>query len=65
MYRHRVEGLGERLVEAPLAEVVRVDSWAVYLSSGDVIPLHRIVELRTLDGRVVWRRGVGWLEERG
>jgi uncharacterized protein (UPF0248 family) len=61
VYRHRVEGVGERLVEIPLSMVVKVDSWALHLAGGDVIPLHRVVELRDEKGRVVWRRGEGWV----
>ena len=61
--RHRVEGVGERLVEIPLDSVVRVGPWALHLASGDIIPLHRVVELRDRGGRVIWRRGEGWVSE--
>ena len=59
--RHRVEGVGERLIEVPLRSVVKVGPWALHLVGGDVIPLHRVVELRDRDGRVLWRRGEGWV----
>ncbi|MCE4604479.1 MAG: RNA repair domain-containing protein [Aeropyrum sp.] len=59
-YRHRVEGVGERIVEIQLGSVERVDKWAIHLKSGDSIPLHRVVEIRDCKGRPVWRRGLGW-----
>jgi len=47
---------GERLAVLPLERVSRVTGWAVVLDDETVIPLHRIVEVRDLEGRIVWSR---------
>lgn len=61
-YRHRVEGIGERLAEVSITKVVKLDRWAVHLDNGDTIPLHRITEIRGY-GKVFWRRGEGWIKD--
>ena len=46
-----------RAARLPAARVAAVSEWAMLLDDGDtVIPLHRVIEVRTRDGRVVWTR---------
>ncbi len=63
LYRHRRPEGGETLAELDPRFIVKVDSWAVHLATGESIPLHRIVEIRRRSGGAAWRRGEGWVEE--
>jgi len=56
MYVDRDPVAGERLRRLEVERIVRVTGWAVYLDDDSVIPLHRIVEVRDHEGRVVWSR---------
>ncbi len=47
---------GERLRRLDSSRITRVTGWAVYLDDDTVIPLHRIVEVRDREGRIVWSR---------
>jgi len=60
LYIDRPPGGQQRLAELPVARIVRVNNWAMLLDDGDtVIPLHRVVEIRRRDGKVVWSRRKG------
>ena len=42
--------------EIPASSIDEIGSW--YIRLGDkIIPFHRILEIRRLNGRVVWRKG--------
>ena len=56
MYVDRDPVAGERLRRLEVERIVKVTGWAVYLDDDSVIPLHRIVEVRDSEGRVVWSR---------
>ncbi len=57
VYVERTPEGGQRLVEIRASEVIGVSRWAMTLSDGEtVIPLHRVVEVRSLDNSYAWRR---------
>jgi len=54
VYYDRVES---RLRELDLGLVERVTNESIILAGGDVvIPIHRVVEVRDEEGRIIWRR---------
>ena len=61
VYVERAPDGSSRLVELRASEVEAVSHWAMTLRDGEtVIPLHRVVEVRSLDGSFRWRRkGLG------
>jgi len=60
VYIDRTPEQGARLKSVEARRITRVTGWAVYLDDDwTVIPLHRIVEIRDREGRVVWRRSGG------
>lgn len=57
VYVERTPEGGQRLVEVRASDVLGVNRWAMTLRDGEtVIPLHRVVEVRSLDGSFHWRR---------
>ncbi len=60
VYIDRSRDTGIRLRELPISKVARVTEWALYLDDDyTVIPLHRVVEIRDREGRIIWRRSGG------
>lgn len=61
IYIDRDQYGNQRLSSLDLTRVIGVTEWAIFLDDYDtVIPLHRVVEIRDKEGRLVWRRK-GWL----
>ncbi len=57
VYVERTPQGDQRLVEIRGSDVLSVSRWAMTLRDGEtVIPLHRVVEVRSLDGCFQWRR---------
>ncbi len=48
---------GQSIAEVGGDRVIGVSEWAMTLDDDTVIPLHRVVEVRGRDGRILWRRG--------
>ena len=47
----------QRLATLNFSRIKGVTEWAIFLDDDEtVIPLHRVVEIRDLKGRTVWRR---------
>ena len=62
-YEHREDG-ESRLKCVEGSRIVHHDSWAIYLDDDTAIPYHRIIEIRGLDGRLLWSRSGGeWRRE--
>ncbi len=58
VYIDRDQYGNQRLSSLDLTRVIGVTEWAIFLDDYDtVIPLHRVVEIRDKEGRLVWRRG--------
>jgi len=58
IYIDRDQYGNQRLSSLNLTRVIGVTEWAIFLDDYDtVIPLHRIVEIRDKEGKLVWRRG--------
>jgi uncharacterized protein (UPF0248 family) len=48
----------QRLASLEVSQIKGVTEWAIFLKDGEtVIPLHRVIEIRDKEGRLVWRRG--------
>jgi hypothetical protein len=57
VYVDRDPEAGQRLAELSASRVKAVSEWAMTLDDDNIIPLHRVVEIRGPGGAVVWRRG--------
>ena len=57
-YLDRPPGTGtSRLAALNASRIRSVNEWAMLLDDGDtVIPLHRVVEIRDSEGRILWSR---------
>ncbi|MGC9072268.1 MAG: DUF504 domain-containing protein [Acidilobus sp.] len=57
VYVERSPNGRQGLAEVRASEIIGVSRWAMTLKDEEtVIPLHRVVEVRSLDGSYVWRR---------
>ncbi len=63
-YIDRLPGTGtSRLAPLSASRVRSVNEWAMLLDDGEtLIPLHRVVEIRDREGRVLWSRRHGGRE---
>ncbi|MGC8573158.1 MAG: hypothetical protein C0171_00905 [Caldisphaera sp.] len=58
IYIDRTPEHGNRLLQLSTNDIIAVSNWAITLSDNEtVIPIHRIVEIRKKDGKVLWKRG--------
>ncbi|AFZ70542.1 hypothetical protein Calag_0801 [Caldisphaera lagunensis DSM 15908] len=58
-YIDRTNDYGIRLLQITTDEVFAVSNWAITLNDNEtVIPIHRIVEIKDNDGKILWKKGV-------
>ncbi len=57
-FRHRSE-TGERIKCIEGRRIVAEDQWAIHLDDDTSIPYHRILEIRSTDGTLLWSRKEG------
>jgi uncharacterized protein (UPF0248 family) len=56
-YVDRSRDQGNRLLQLSTKDVIAVSNWAITLSDNEtIIPIHRIVEIKTVDGEVLWKK---------
>ncbi|MGC8566837.1 MAG: DUF504 domain-containing protein [Caldisphaera sp.] len=49
---------GSRELKISSSRVIAVSNWAITLDDNEtVIPLHRILEIREKNGKILWRKG--------
>lgn len=55
-FKHREPGVGERIAYISMSRIVNIGKWALELDNGSSIPYHRVIEIRSSNGVIVWRR---------
>ncbi len=56
-YIDRSNDYGNRLMQITTDEIIAISNWAITLNDNEtVIPIHRIVEIKDKDGKILWKK---------
>ena len=56
-YIDRTNDYGSRLLQITTDEIIAISNWAITLNDNEtVIPIHRIVEIRDTNGKILWKK---------